>query len=53
MRCEPWMNHDERTPEQRRQDRLHNLRYEKSELLRRLSALRKNIKELETAELAD
>ncbi len=46
MRHEPWMNRDERSPEQIRQDRLRNLRHEERELMDRIETIRTEIYKL-------
>lgn len=46
MRCEPWMNKDERSPEKIRQDRLRTLREEEAELVKRLEFIRTRIAEI-------
>lgn len=46
MRCEPWMNQEERTPEQIRQDRLRTLQHEKTALVLRLDRIRSDMRDL-------
>ena len=45
MRHATWMECDERTPEQIRQDRLRYLRHEEAELVKRLALVRIAIEE--------
>lgn len=46
MKCEPWMNRDERTPEQKHRDQIRSTEHEEAGLLRRLEAVRGRLKEL-------
>lgn len=46
MRYQPWMNEDERSPEQIRKDKLLSLRHEETELIKRLDAIRYEIAQL-------
>ena len=52
MRGEPWMNHDERTPEHRRRDQLNSLRLRRSDMLRKLAETTEEIAKLE-AQIAE
>lgn len=49
MKWDSWMGADERTPEQKRRDRISNLRHEERQLEDRLKAVRERIAELEPA----
>lgn len=43
MRHEPWMERDERTPGERRRDKLRSLKQQEADLSRQLSAVREKI----------
>lgn len=43
MRCEPWMNRDERSEDQKRIDRLNQLKHEEAVLHQRLEEIQAEI----------
>jgi hypothetical protein len=43
----PWMNEDERTPEEIRRDRIRNLEHQEADLMRLLEKVRADKREIE------